>query len=104
MILLLCYMLTGSKEVTMTTVNVSSLLPMHYESIGSGILIVFIHPPHMDHIVFRYQRELAEHFRVILYDIRGHGRSGIDTERPTMSCLASDLRNLLDELKIDHAV
>ncbi|HEU5138865.1 MAG TPA: alpha/beta hydrolase [Bacillales bacterium] len=84
--------------------QVSSLVPMFSESLGSGVPIVFIHPPHMDHAVFRYQRELAAHFRVILYDARGHGQSGISTERVTISRLAEDLRLLLDELEVDRAV
>lgn len=88
----------------MTAPDVSPVIPMHYESIGSGVPIVFIHPPHMDHSVFHYQRELAEYFRVVLYDIRGHGRSGIDGEWPTMRRLATDLRDLLDKLEIDRAV
>jgi pimeloyl-ACP methyl ester carboxylesterase len=88
----------------MPSLQVSSLIPIYYESSGSGTPIVFIHPPHMDHVVFRYQRELAEHFRVILYDIRGHGRSGINTEPVTIPILADDLRLLLDELEIDQAV
>lgn len=88
----------------MQSIQVSSLVPMYYESSGSGIPIVFIHPPHMDHVVFRYQRELAEHFRVILYDIRGHGHSGIDAKPMTIRLLADDLRLLLDKLGIDQAV
>lgn len=88
----------------MESLKVSPLVPTYYESIGSGTPIVFIHPPHMDHVVFRYQRELAEYFNVILYDIRGHGRSGIDPEPVTVSVLADDLRKLLDKLNIDRAV
>lgn len=88
----------------MSTLNVSSLVPTHYESTGSGIPIVFIHPPHMDHTVFQYQRMLAEYFQVVLYDIRGHGRSGISGEKPTMKRLAADLFELLNQLKIDKAV
>lgn len=88
----------------MESLQVSSLVPMYYESFGSGIPVVFIHPPHMDHVVFRYQRELARYFRVILYDIRGHGRSGIDAEPVTVPILADDLRLLLDKLGIDQAV
>ncbi|HET7578807.1 MAG TPA: alpha/beta hydrolase [Bacillales bacterium] len=88
----------------MESLRVSSLIPMYYESSGSGVPIVFIHPPHMDHVVFRYQRELAEHFCVILYDVRGHGRSGIDMEPLTIPILADDLRLLLDKLDIDQAV
>ncbi|HEU5141025.1 MAG TPA: alpha/beta hydrolase [Bacillales bacterium] len=88
----------------MASLQVSSLVPMYSESLGSGVPIVFVHPPHMDHAVFRYQRQLAEHFRVILYDARGHGQSGISSEPVTISGLAEDLRLLLDELEVDRAV
>lgn len=83
---------------------VSSLASTYYESMGDGTPIVFIHPPHMDHTVFHYQRALSKYFHVILYDIRGHGGSGIQPEPATVPVLADDLRLLLDKLHIRRAV
>lgn len=82
----------------------SSRFPTYYESLGTGTPLVFVHPPHMDHTVFHYQRELSKHFKVILYDIRGHGKSSGSQEPTTVSLLAQDLRFLLDELDIDRPV
>jgi pimeloyl-ACP methyl ester carboxylesterase len=58
----------------------------------------------MDHDVFRYQRELAGTFQVILYDIRGHGGSGIDGKPVTITGLAEELLALVDRLELDQVV
>jgi pimeloyl-ACP methyl ester carboxylesterase len=88
----------------MPIVHVESSLPIYYESSGSGLPIVFIHPPGMGHTVFRYQKELADSFRVITYDIRGHGNSGLNDEPVSIPLLAHDLRLLLDSIGVDKAI
>ncbi|MCW2704548.1 MAG: 3-oxoadipate enol-lactonase [Blastococcus sp.] len=45
---------------------------------------------------------LAEHHRVIRYDLRGHGGSPVVDGPYTVADLADDVRNLLDELGIDR--
>lgn len=91
-------------EVFWMMLNLSSHIPTYYEDIGFGTPIVFVHPPHMDHVVFHHQRELARHFQVVLYDIRGHGRSGVSEQRLTISRLVEDLRDLLDALDLPQVV
>lgn len=78
----------------------------HYvESIGAGFPIVCIHPPHMGLAVFKYQRLLSDKANVILYDIRGQGRSPNNKrEKVTIRSLADDLKGILDELNIEKAV
>lgn len=88
----------------MPTVGISPSLPIYYESSGDGMPVVFIHPPHMGQGVFKYQHELSGDFRVITYDIRGHGRSGVSNDEITIPLLAEDLAAFLDELGIDQAV
>ncbi|ASN06555.1 alpha/beta fold hydrolase [Virgibacillus necropolis] len=88
----------------MPIVEISPSLPTYYESSGTGPPVVFIHPPHMGHTVFKYQHELSDRFQVITYDIRGHGRSGVSDELMTIPRLANDLLAFLDALKIDQAV
>lgn len=88
----------------MPIVQISPSLPTYYESSGNGTPVVFIHPPHMGQTVFKYQHDLLDRFRVITYDIRGHGRSGISEEKVTISVLANDLSAFLDGLNIDQAV
>lgn len=86
----------------MPIVKISSSLSTYYESSGTDSPVVFIHPPHMGHNVFKYQHELSDRFRVITYDIQGHGRSGISNEKVTISRLTDDLLAFLDALGIDQ--
>lgn len=52
---------------------------------------------------FRYSPELAKHFRVTLFDLRGHGRSEMTTTGYAPANLAADMAGLLDHLKIENA-
>lgn len=47
--------------------------------------------------------EFAEHYRVIVYDQRGTGRSSMTATRYTVELLAADLVGLLDALGIERA-
>lgn len=85
--------------ITINDVNV------FYQVEGSGTPIVFLHPPLLTSANFVYQRqELAEHFQVITFDLRGHGRSSAGTKKITYPLLAKDLIDLLDHLHIPLAV
>lgn len=88
----------------MTFIKTADSLKIYYQTSGSGIPIVFIHPPMMSQVVFKYQHNLSNQFQVITYDIRGHGNSSNNREDPTISRLAADLLHLLDILGIDKAV
>lgn len=46
---------------------------------------------------------LAQHFRVIRYDQRGHGKSDAPERETSLQRLASDVLELLDELNIERA-
>jgi 3-oxoadipate enol-lactonase len=43
---------------------------------------------------------LASQFRVVVYDLRGHGKSGAPGDQYTLQALASDVAALLDHLEI----
>ncbi|HET7628677.1 MAG TPA: alpha/beta hydrolase [Bacillales bacterium] len=88
----------------MPSLTVRSIVPTYYEQIGSGTPIVFLHPPHMDHTVFLYQRSLAKSFQVVFYDFRGHGRSGVDPRPVTISSLAEELYRFIDRLDLEQVV
>ena len=47
---------------------------------------------------------LQKRFRVIAYDLRGHGRSGAGDGQYTLEFFVDDLLGLLDHLKIERAV
>jgi 3-oxoadipate enol-lactonase len=54
--------------------------------------------------VWGYQLPLlSRHFRVILYDIRGHGESEASGDRYSLEELANDVERLLDHLSIERA-
>lgn len=88
----------------MPYVEIAPSLPIYYRSSGTGTPIVFIHPPHMGHQVFKYQNPLSNLFQVITYDLRGHGNSGGHNERTTIQQFSEDLGIFLDELGISQAI
>ncbi|WP_270180415.1 alpha/beta fold hydrolase [Alkalihalobacillus sp. CinArs1] len=75
-----------------------------YEDEGEGLPLIFLHPPGMGHAVFHKQKELTRFFRVLLIDMRGHGKSSSGNDELSISLLADDLENFMDALHIDRAV
>ena len=72
-----------------------------YEIHGtSGEPLLCIHPPLMGHVVFKYQRCLADNYRVILMDLRGHGHSSHFPEDDSLSRHVEDVRELIDHLAL----
>ena len=78
-------------------------LQLFYEDKGSGTPIIFIHPPGMGRKVFFYQLLLANHFRIILPDLSGHGDTIGSSDSVTILGFAEEIRRLMDELKIEKA-
>ncbi|MCQ6563334.1 alpha/beta fold hydrolase [Paenibacillus mendelii] len=77
---------------------------LYYETYGSGIPIVFIHPPLLTSANFRYQQaQLSAEYQVITFDIRGHGSSRPSDVPITYKLIVEDMRQLLNYLKIDRA-
>ena len=74
---------------------------LHYVIEGSGPPVILVHAFQMDLREWdEVVPELTSGFRVIRYDVRGHGRSASATQ-PTAA--QDDLRDLLDELHIPKA-
>ena len=68
-------------------------------------VIIFIHGFPFNKSMWDKQAEaLKENYRVIAYDVRGHGNSDAGTEDFSIDLFATDLLNLMDELKIDKAM
>ncbi|MBC6973358.1 alpha/beta hydrolase [Bacillus sp. Xin] len=77
---------------------------LYYIVKGKGVPIVFIHPPVLTCVNFEYQiEELSQNFKVIAFDIRGHGRSQYSKQPITYPLIAEDIRCLLDHLEIKKA-
>ena len=75
---------------------------IHYECFGAGEPIVFVHGlgTSMAFWYFGIASVLAQHYRVILYDLRGHGKSAMPLTGYTMAHMLRDLRSLLDHLGV----
>lgn len=67
--------------------------------------IIFIHGFPFDHTMWASQMKLAEtYFRVIAYDLRGHGKSGVGNGQYIFEEFVDDLLALLDHLTIKNAI
>jgi len=77
-----------------------------YECLGSGPPLVLVHGACVDHWMWDPQVEhLATRYRVIRYDLRGHGKTRTLDKRPyTVALLADDLAALLDALGVERAI
>lgn len=68
-------------------------------------VIIFIHGFPFNKSMWNKQMEaLKNDYRVIAYDVRGHGNSDAGTKDFSIDLFASDLLNLMDALKIDKAM
>jgi 3-oxoadipate enol-lactonase len=75
-----------------------------YEVTGDGEPVVQIHGAGFGHFNFGPATPaLAEHFRVIDYDMRGYGQSDRPVQHYDMEVWADDAAGLLDALDIDQA-
>lgn len=78
----------------------------YYEEYGDGTPIVFLHGAVSDHQLWAEQAQpLTDEYTVIVYDLRGHGRTGgSDHGSYTIDLYAEDLASLIEELELDRPV
>jgi 3-oxoadipate enol-lactonase len=68
-------------------------------------VIIFIHGFPFNKSMWDKQMEvLKENYRVIAYDVRGHGNSDGGTKDFSIDLFATDLLNLMNAVKIDKAI
>lgn len=80
--------------------------PLHYRLSGPehAPVLVLSNSLGTDFHMWRAQHEaLSQHFRVLNYDVRGHGRSRLIDEEFTLAALGQDVLALLDRLDIERA-
>lgn len=83
-------------EVNGTSIN--------YIEQGTGTPIICIHPPVLTSKNFLYQtQKLSTKFRVIAFDIRGHGKSQPSKRTITYPLIVEDIKHLMDRLNIPKA-
>lgn len=92
----------GERTMPMAYVNGTRL---HYHVEGRGIPLVFIHPPLLNQQVFNYQKaQLSDSYKIITFDIRGHGLSESSAAPVTYPLVVEDIRQLLEHLDVREAV
>lgn len=74
-----------------------------YADLGSGEPVFFMHGGLMDHRSWGNQLPLADAFRMILPDTRGHGRSTGADLPATYAAFADDVVALMDRLDLPRA-
>jgi len=82
-------------------------LEIYYEDVGSheALPVVLIHGFPFNQAMWQPQIAALEiRFRIIAYDLRGHGRSGVGDGQYTLEFYVDDLIGLLDHLKVKKAV
>lgn len=87
----------------MATVNANGV-GLHYEIAGAGIPVVLVHGSWNSHhswdLVFP---ALAQSFRVLSYDRRGHGRSQLPAGQGSVREDVADLAALIEQLGLEPA-
>lgn len=87
----------------MPIINVNGA-SLHYIEKGTGTALICIHPPVLSSKNFSCQLEhLSRFFRVIAFDIRGHGQSKASKTPVTYPLIAEDVKALMDRLDIHMA-
>ena len=81
-------------------------IQIHYESIGSADLPVLVLSHSLGANLGMWKPQisaLSRHSRLLLYDMRGHGKSSVAPEACTIADMGRDVLHLLDRLEIEHA-
>lgn len=77
---------------------------LHYEEKGIGQSLIFIHGVGLDLTMWEKQVEdLSKHFRVIAYDMVGHGGSGHPPGPYSLSQFVEQLAELMNHLQIEKS-
>jgi pimeloyl-ACP methyl ester carboxylesterase len=102
---------TQSRRMKVHTVSGGGGLRLHVREWGKteGPPILFIHGWSQNHLCWakQYESGLADEFRLVAYDLRGHGMSEapLDSEHYTDGELwADDVAAIIDELRLDRSV
>src|SRR5215831_8425996 len=78
---------------------------LYYESHGQGQSVVLVHGLGLSSDMWRYQvPALAQRYRVVTIDTRGHGQSGKPPGPYDMAMYVEDMRQLLDVLGFEKPV
>jgi non-heme chloroperoxidase len=88
-----------------TTVSTDDGAELHVVEWGDGTPIVLVHGLSLDHRSWHYQYiDLADRFRLVGVDLRGHGRSTLGSEPIGPRRFAADLATVLEQRDLRDAV
>ncbi len=78
----------------------------YYEIQGQGDPLIFVHGGLVTSTMWQYQVDyFSKFYKVITYDIRGHGKTGISPLRKySIELFADDLKKLIEKLKITKPI
>ena len=86
----------------MPTINLEDV-SLYYEEQGAGEPLLLLHGLGSNGRSWEYQLEpFAQQFRVIVPDVRGHGRSAKPAGPYSVTQFAADIFALLDQLQVDQ--
>jgi 3-oxoadipate enol-lactonase len=78
---------------------------LYYDVRGEGFPIIFTHGASWNHLQWKKQVEFfKDKFKVITWDVRGHGYSTLPDGPVNSEDFSSDLIALMDHLKLDKAI
>jgi len=79
-------------------------ISMNYELNGDGPCLVMIHG-FSDNLSMWYNQmsEFSKRYKILAYDVRGHGRTETPENEMSLELFANDLKALLDALDIEKA-
>ena len=81
--------------------TISNTINTYYEEHGNGEPVLFIHGLGSSSHDWRYQLDFfADYYKVITYDIRGHGLTDSSNSQISISLLAEDCSELIKSLNI----
>ncbi|SDJ10214.1 alpha/beta fold hydrolase [Alteribacillus bidgolensis] len=76
----------------------------HWKEIGKGDPVIFIHGVGMDHTMWEEQSDyMSSYYRVIVYDMIGHGLSEKPDKEYELIDFVNQLRDLMEHLSIEKA-
>jgi pimeloyl-ACP methyl ester carboxylesterase len=89
----------------MPKATLKSGVKLHYQQVGDGPDLVMIHGLTGNLAVWHLKiiPMLWDHFRILTYDLRGHGYSDVPPSGYTLDEMTEDLAELLETLEIQRA-
>lgn len=81
------------------------IVKLYYQECGTGLPVIFLHGFLLDHTIWHpLIPYIEQHARLIMPDLRGHGRSPAIHGIYAMEEMAHDVINLMDDLQVEKAI